>query len=458
MVGETLPPNWRWSTLDDVKACGRAIVSGPFGSNIGSKFFVERGVPVIRGNNLSSDLTRFIDSGFVFVTEAKAKELANCEAVANDLVFTAAGSLGQVGIIPEKGHFSKYIISNKQMRARLDHTTMEPLFAFYWFSSPEMVRYVEQRNTGSSVPLINLSVLRGLPIPIPPLEEQRAILNILNTLDSKIELNRCINATLEQIAHAIFKAWFVDFHPCRAPIGKLGTEDLIAEQFSTGFENSPFGPVPKGWPVVELGEICKPALGGVWGEDTKFDDAQEAICLRGVDLEHLRQDGTADAPRRWISAGSIEKRAMATTDVLIAASGAGPCGRPLWFSPSLRQVFDRPVVYSNFCKRLTTATTDEAIYVDRVLHEMRQSGEIWEYVSGTSVPNLDLSGLLRGKLIVLPDRALLSRFAEIVKIIDERLYCPESRILAELRNGLLPKLLSGQIRIKQAEKMIEAQA
>src|SRR5437879_3114810 len=114
MAGEPLPKGWRWTTLGQVvDQRGRSIVSGPFGSNIGSRFFVDEGVPVIRGNNLTTDMCRFIDEGFVFVTENKANELANCDAVPDDLIFTAAGSLGQVGLIPRDAKYSRYIISNK---------------------------------------------------------------------------------------------------------------------------------------------------------------------------------------------------------------------------------------------------------------------------------------------------------------------------------------------------------
>ena len=161
-----LPENWRWTTLGEVvDPNSRAIVSGPFGSNIGSRFFVEEGVPVIRGNNLTTDALLFIDDDFVFVTDEKADELRNCDAVVDDLVFTAAGSLGQVGSIPKAAKYPRYVISNKQLRARLDKGKVDPLFAFYWFSSKAMVAYVQQRNTGSSVPLINLSVLSRYPCP-----------------------------------------------------------------------------------------------------------------------------------------------------------------------------------------------------------------------------------------------------------------------------------------------------
>ena len=182
------------------------------------------------------------------MTEEKADELGNCEALPGDLVFTAAGSLGQVGLIPISSLYPRYIISNKQLRARLDKHQVDPLFAFYWFASPRMIEYVQQRNTGSSVPLINLSVLRVLPLPLPPLSEQRAIAHILGTLDDKIELNRRMNATLEAMARALFKSWFVDFDPVRAKAeGRdTGLPREIADLFPDGFEESELGEVPRG--------------------------------------------------------------------------------------------------------------------------------------------------------------------------------------------------------------------
>src|SRR5438874_1865254 len=100
MDSERLPRGWGWVRLESVLNDGpRPLISGPFGSNIGSRFFVDTGVPVIRGNNLATDMTRFVGEGFVFVSEEKADELRS-DAVADDLVFTAAGTLGQVGVVP----------------------------------------------------------------------------------------------------------------------------------------------------------------------------------------------------------------------------------------------------------------------------------------------------------------------------------------------------------------------
>lgn len=186
-----------------------AIVSGPFGSNIGSRFFVDEGVPVIRGNNLTFGQRRFIDEGFVYLTEEKAQEFRNCEAVEGDLVFTAAGTIGQVGIIPPDTRFERYIISNKQLRVRCDKDKVSPLFLFLWLTTREMRQHIINKNSGSTIPLINLGILRGLPVPLPPIEVQEQIAATISAYDDLIENNRRRMALLEESARLLYREWFV---------------------------------------------------------------------------------------------------------------------------------------------------------------------------------------------------------------------------------------------------------
>ncbi len=156
--------NWPMVQLQDLALPKKgSIVSGPFGSNIGSRFFVEEGIPVIRGNNLTVGREKFIDNGFVFLTEEKASEFKNCEAIKDDIIFTAAGTIGQVGLIPENTKFEKYIISNKQLRVRIDTSKANPVFVYYWLTTREMNRHMIGLNNGGAVPLINLSIIRKLP-------------------------------------------------------------------------------------------------------------------------------------------------------------------------------------------------------------------------------------------------------------------------------------------------------
>lgn len=201
-----IPSDWDYGCLLDIALKEKkAIISGPFGSNISRKYFVDEGVPVVRGNNLSLDIgQRFIDNDFVYVTEDKAEDL-NTWATVDDLVFTAAGTIGQVGVIAHGQKYRSYIISNKQLRVTVDPSKMLPIFAYYWFASNFMQEWIASCDTGSTIPLINLSVLKSLPVPIPSLPEQRAIASMLSSLDDKIDLLHRQNKTLEAVGETFFR-------------------------------------------------------------------------------------------------------------------------------------------------------------------------------------------------------------------------------------------------------------
>ena len=445
MAGDALPENWRLSTLGEVAdPKSKAIVSGPFGSNIGSRFFVKQGVPVIRGNNLTTDMTRFVDDGFVFVTEAKADELGNCGAVIDDLIFTAAGSLGQVGIIPRAAKYPRYIISNKQLRARIDKSKVDPLFAFYWFSSREMVEYVKQRNTGSSVPLINLSVLRSLPLPLPPLAEQRAVAHILGTLDDKIELNRRMNETLEAMARALFKSWFVDFDPVRAKVeGRApGLPKRLADLFPDSFEDSELGEIPKGWEVGTLADFAS-LNPESWSKQTRPE------IIKYVDLSNTKW-GHIEAVTGYAQqdAPSRAQRVLRQDDTIVGTVRPGNGSYAfisvdgLTGSTGFAVLRPRRTEYAQF------------IYLAATIAENIEA--LAHLADGGAYPAVRPEVVIATQ-VVRPSDQVLERFSMLngsffARMAENEL---ESRNLVALRDSLLPKLISGELRVKDAEKIVE---
>ncbi len=249
MAGE-----WRTVAVGDIAAPERnALVGGPFGSNLVSRDYVEAGVPVIRGENMGE---RWVSGDFAYVTEGKARSLAGNLARPGDVVFTQRGTLGQVALVLEDP-FDCYLVSQSQMKLTVDRTKADPLFYYYVFSSSEQRDYIRRNAIQTGVPHTNLGILRDTPVPLPSLSEQRAIADILGTLDDKIELNRRMNETLEAMARALFKSWFVDFDPVRA---KAEDQDPalpkeIADLFPDSFEDSELGKIPKGWRVGSLREL-----------------------------------------------------------------------------------------------------------------------------------------------------------------------------------------------------------
>ena len=205
-----VPKGWSLYSVDAIKADeANSCVAGPFGSEISSRYFVDEGVPVIRGSNLKDDLTRFVPEGFAFVSDDRARHYQPQHVRANDLVFTCWGTVGQVGLIPADGPYSEYIISNKQLKLRVNQHLADPLFCFYYFASPAYAGYVRNRGIGGAVPGINLGILKSLLIALPPLPVQKRIASLLGAYDDLIQNNRRRMKLLEEAARQLYQEWFV---------------------------------------------------------------------------------------------------------------------------------------------------------------------------------------------------------------------------------------------------------
>jgi len=397
----------------------KAIVSGPFGSNIGRRFFVDDGVPVIRGNNLTLGQKKFVDDGFVFITEEKAYELRNCEALPGDIVFTAAGTLGQVGLIPKHSRFARYIISNKQLRVRFDPVRTKPDYLYYWFSAPAMREHIANQNRGSSVPLITLGTLRALEVTLPPLVIQRRIAAILSAYDDLIENNMRRIAILEEMARRIYEEWFVRF---RFP----GHEQ-------TRMVESEVGPVPEGWEVVKLGRLAeinaRSVRRGMEPDEIRYVDIS-SVSTGSIDKKETMP--FADAPGR-------ARRIVRDGDVIWA------CVRPNRKSYAL--VLDPEpnlLVSTGFAVLTAVAAPWSFVYQcvttdDFVSHLVNRA-------KGAAYPAVGAEDFEHAR-VVLPTANHLHDF--------DRMTAPMMRLVAALqkknrnlrttRDLLLPRLISGEL-------------
>jgi type I restriction enzyme S subunit len=345
---------------------------------------------------------------------------------------------------------------------RLNREKADPRFILYAFLSPQFQDVIRSRTKqGSTVTRILLTEFGDFPMAVPPIPQQHAIGEILGALDDRIDLLSASNKTCETIARTIFKSWFVDFDPVRAKAEGHEPEGMNADTaalFPSEFGESPIGLIPKGWNLRRLDAIATVTIGGIWGFDSQeHTNLIEAVCLRGVDLEHLRSTGRANAaPIRWVKPSALERRRLSDDEVLVGGSGAGPVGRPLHALRLFEELYKRPVVYSNFVKRLRCLDKYHAAYLDRILATMHQTGEIKDFINGTSVPNLNEKSLLATKTVCLPVPDVLRAYTELIEPFTAKLYDPITTTLANLRDTLLPRLISGKLRVAEAEKMVEA--
>jgi type I restriction enzyme S subunit len=455
-------PDWPLSTVDKVKAPGRSVVSGPFGSNIGSRFFVAKGVPVIRGNNLTTGFKKFVDSGFVYLTEKKAEEFPNCVAIRGDIVFTAAGTIGQVGIIPEDSKFQRYIISNKQLRIRFDESRILPMFAYYWFSSPAMIQLVQSCNTGSTIPLINLSVAKSLPVPVPEISHQTAVVETLSALDDRIDLLIAESQSLESLARAIFKSWFVDFDPVRAKAEGRDPEGMDAETaalFPSAFENSDLGSIPQGWKAVPFGALLESAIGGDWGKEEPDEVHTEQVAIiRGTDMPTIQAGFTSGIPVRFVSAKKLQSRRLRDSDIIIEVSGGSPkqpTGRSIFVSDALLEQLSIPAVPASFCRLFRATNPRVGLLLSQHLSHIYGEGKMWGYQNqSTGISNFQTKHFLESEYVCLPSDEVLDAFQQIVRPLIDKQQLKIASTLADLRDTLLPRLISGKLRVPEAEAML----
>ena len=312
----SLAREWSTATIEDIS---EKVAMGPFGSSIKVSTFVPDGVPIISGQHLHG--VRVDDSpGFNFISHEHAQRLANANVKRGDIVFTHAGNIGQAAYIPNSSMFDRYVISQRQFYMRCDRSKAIPEFIALFFKSPEGRHKLLANASQVGVPSIARPVtyLRTLKMSIPPLPEQRAIAHILGTLDDKIELNRRMNETLEAMAQALFKSWFVDFDPVRAKMeGRdIGLPKDIADLFPDRLVDSELGEIPEGWKVKALGDLChKPQYGYT---SSARDRPIGPKFLRIMDINKRSWIDWVSVPYCEITVDNSDKYRIYKSDILIA--------------------------------------------------------------------------------------------------------------------------------------------
>ncbi|AGE21846.1 restriction modification system DNA specificity domain containing protein [Geobacillus sp. GHH01] len=412
---------WKILKIDDIKAnISNAIAMGPFGSRIKSDNFVDSGVPVIRGVNLKNG--RFDESEFVFLTEEKAQELKSSLVYPDDIIFTHRGTLGQVGIIPKNGKYKKYIISQSQMKLTCNKEIVEPLYVYYYFKSPKG-QYELLKNTNSTgVPAIASpsTTLRSLEIPIPDLKTQKRIISILSGLDDKIELNLKMNQTLEEMAMTLYKHWFVDFGP-----------------FQDGeFVESELGMIPGGWKVSSLKEFANILMGQ--SPKSEFYNRER----KGLPFHQGVKDFGTRFPVHTVYC-TQELRVANKGDILLSVRA--PVGRI--------NIANSKLVIGRGLSALNSKSGHNSF----LLYTLKRIFAFEDqYGSGTVFNSISKKDIEQLKFI-RPPQEVLDNFENHVSKFDALIEGNTKEIeeLQELRDYLLPRLLSGEIDVSKAEKQVE---
>ncbi len=289
--------------------------------------------------------------------------------------------------------------------------------------------------TGSGQPLLNQTILSQIPATIPPLSEQRRIAHILGSLDGKIELNRLMNETLETTARAIFKSWFVDFDPVRAKMeGRepVGMDAETAALFPSAFQDSAIGKIPEGWEVGTLGEIAHNVRRSARVNEIDSEDVY-------IGLEHMPKRNIALS--EWQTADGISSNKFRFRKGEILFGKLRPYFHKVGVAPidgvcSTDILVIQPVESERFGVVLGLVSCDEFVaYTDA-------------HSTGTRMPRTNWRDMSRYE-IALPQMNIARKYTELIRPLLERIIdnIHQSHTLSQIRDALLPKLLSGEIRV-----------
>lgn len=410
--------NWPEVTIEAIASkLPNALATGPFGSAISSKFFTDSGFPVIRGSNLSTDMgIRLKDKGIVFVSEEKAKEFKRSVAREGDLIFTCWGTINQVGYLDGTSNWDEYIISNKQMKLTVDTAKVDPRFLYYVFSSPSKQQEILSNGIGAAVPGFNLGQLKKHTLRLPPLDIQSAIADTLELLDKKANRNTQTNQTLEQMAQAIFKSWFVDFDPVKAKMNgeqPKGMDAATASLFPEKLVESELGLIPEGWELKQLKDVLELAYGKALKKTDRVEGDVPVYGSGGLTGYH--NQSLVDGP------GIIVGRKGTVGSVYWEPKAFYPIDTVFYVKPKAG--------YSlNYC------------------HLILQNLGLKDMNTDAAVPGLNRNNAYRLDVIT-PNEAVLIKFEEITQSFQLMIDAnnAQNASLSLLRDILLPKFLSGEL-------------
>lgn len=479
-----MAPKWEEVPLEQLKAqIKSAFAMGPFGSKIKAENFTTVGVPVIKGGNLNS--TYMDEANFDFLTQEKADELESAKARKLDIVITHRGTLGQVGLIPEDSKYEEYVVSQSQLKMSFDITKVDPYFIYYFLKSPLGQSRLLSNVSQVGVPAIAqaLTSVRAIEIPLPPDRvEQERISKVLRDFDQKINLNRRINETLEAMAKAIFKSWFVDFDPVKAKIAAIqqgrdplraamtvisGKPDaeldtLLPEQyeqlaataalFPEEMEESELGEIPRGWEASQVGKITSRVSMGPFGSDIKKENFVEAgvPVIRGGNLT----DGLVERNYVFISESKANELKNANAfpgDIVITHRGTlGQVG----LIPR-RSKFPRYVVSQSQMLLSVNIEQMSPRYLFEFLRSENGKRLLLANTSQVGVPAIARpTGSVKTIPLVVPDKTVLDAYDKVLDpfLTELSQMVKSSETLAELREALLPRLISGELSVNSLTK------
>ena len=385
---------WKAYKLSDIAD----IQTGPFGSQLHNNDYVEKGTPIVTVEHLGS--RKFSTQNLPCVSDDDKSRLSKYTLKEGDIVFSRVGSVDRCSYVSHSE--DGWMFSGRCLRVRCTNLC-NPLFLYYYFCKESVKQYIRSIAVGATMPSINTKLLSEVSILLPSLKIQNKIADTLSIIDDKIELNKQINDNLEQQAQALYKSWFIDFEPFKD--GK--------------FVDSEFGLIPAGWKTGSISDIAKISSGKRPAKKCDKKNNVHNIPVYGASgIMAYTNDVLYDSPLLLIGR-------VGTLGVTQRVN------RKSWPSDNTLTIFTQ---YYNYIYFILKGIDYSAI----------NRGSTQPLITQTDINQ---------EGIVIPSLDILEQFENqcnsLYKMIA--MHKDENIILETIRDTLLPKLMSGELKINETD-------
>lgn len=380
------------------------IAMGPFGSNIKVECFVDDGVPVLNGSNLEG--FELGEKSFRYVTEEKADSLGRANAHKGDIVITHRGTLGQIVYIPQTAKYDRYIISQSQFRIKCNKKVL-PEYLVYYFHTPIGQYKLLSNASQVGVPALARpsSTFQKIEVEIPDLNTQKQVVTIIKSLQDKIALNNKINDNLEQQAQALFTAWFVKF----LPFNGKAPDDWKNIPFSDFLVQSKEKSDDPNIPMYSVTDT------GIFPRSEKF---KKVLSMTRAKNKVIRQTDLVFGMSREILNWGIMRD---------PEGGVSSAYNVYHVDRSINSFYLESYIKSNI-----------SLFKDLIKPASREG------------QGIDKAALMQ-KTLLLPPKEILNKYYELENVYTNimKQLQTENKTLTEIRDELLPKLMSGEIDVEK---------
>lgn len=389
--------------------------------------------------NESWTFVNYLDTGNI--TENKIEDIQHINTLTEKLPSRARRKVRENSIIystvrPNQQHYGiikkqpdNFLVSTGFTVIDVDTEKAVADYIYYVLTQQDITEHLQAiaEQSVSAYPSLKPSDIENLEISLPDIDTQKRVVSILSAIDAKITKNAEINNNLEQEAQAIFKEWFID------------------------------NPENENWSNGTFSELIQSTLSGDWGKEAPTGNNTEKVyCVRGADIPEVKAGNKGKMPTRYILPKNYASKKLTAGDIVVEISGGSPTqstGRCTAISESLLNRYDSGMICTNFCRAIKPLS-GYSMFIYYYWQYLYDKGVFFSYENGTTgIKNLDISGFLGTEPIVIPPKEKVLAFDDYCQTVFDRIFAngKESEQLSQLRDTLLPKLMSGELDVSDID-------